>query len=1386
MRAGDAVSDPSDVDRPVNVHPADGDLADAGAGELGTGRSGRAVVRGSGDPAPRWAEGERLHRVFEQRCAEWSEAGVGPAVELATGASYSFADLDRWANQLARVLLARGVRPGARVGILVDEPLWSYVGMLAVLKVHAAFVPLDAGFPAERVAFITGDAEVDLLLASRGLASLMTGTAASPLFVEDLDAELAAQPETLLRDAETGPPVDELAYVIYTSGSTGTPKGVAIDHASIVNFVRVAADNYGYRPGDRVYQGLTIAFDFSVEEIWVPLMAGATLVPKPSGTTNLVGDDLGAFLREHRITAIACVPTLLASLDTELPDLRFLLVSGEACPQDLVARWWTPQRRFLNVYGPTEATVTATWALLEPDQPVTLGEPLPTYTIAILDPDTRELLEPGSTGEIAIAGIGLARNYLNRPDKTEASFIPDFLGLEHNPSQRLYLTGDLGTLSESGTVEYHGRIDTQVKIRGYRIELTEIENTLLAVDGIAQAVVDTHQPEGSSNKELVAYFSPTTDAARLDPDRIHRILREQLPVYMVPAYLEQLPSIPLMPSGKADRKQLPAPQHRHRATSSDHAPPRTATERTLVEALATTLDLDPAEISVTAHFFRDLATNSLHLAHLRSQLRTYPQLPALSVRQVYENPTVAALAEILDDTPLEPEPSTEDARADAAQVSTLKYLACGLGQLVLFTGYLYLLVQLFTPLLDWVSATRDLLTTYLRALAVGTGLFTTLCAAPVAIKWLLVGRWTTDEIPVWGWKYLRFWFVKALLRANPLMLFLGTPLYSLYLRALGAKVSPSAVILTRYIPVCTDLLEVGPHAVVRKDAFLNGYRAEAGVIHPGPITIGAHALVGEASVLDIRTSIGEHAQLAHASALHSGDSLPAGTHWHGSPAERTHVDYLNVEPMRVSTLSMISTCVMRLLPLLVIYLPLSLGMIDDSILEGRWTFTTAPPTQPLFYAETAGAAAACVLLGIPVGLLLISTLPRLLTKAIRPGTTYALYGWRFGLQRLVTRLTNVKFFMNLFGDSVYIPHYLRALGYKITPLVQTGSNFGAEQQHENPYLTTIGTGTMVSDGLSMMNTWTSSTSFRVDRGRIGEHNFLGNGVHYPSGGRTGDNVLLATKVMVPIDGEVRENTGLLGSPPFEIPRSVERDSSAVPDDPREKRRRIRAKTWHNTGTIALFLATRWLYLFGAFALGLANEYLPTEPSAVAVLMELGGIFLGLVYFTVLERAAIGFRRLRPRSCSIYDRAFWRHERLWKLLTPALTVLDGTPFKNLLWRLLGVRIGRKVFDDGCSMPEKTLVTIGDGATLNQGSVIQAHSLEDGGFKSDHVVIERGATLGVGAFVHYGTTIGEGAAVEADAFLMKGEAVGAHQRWRGNPAVEVGRAARPAADGELQPS
>jgi non-ribosomal peptide synthetase-like protein len=398
-------------------------------------------------------------------------------------------------------------------------------------------------------------------------------------------------------------------------------------------------------------------------------------------------------------------------------------------------------------------------------------------------------------------------------------------------------------------------------------------------------------------------------------------------------------------------------------------------------------------------------------------------------------------------------------------------------------------------------------------------------------------------------------------------------------------------------------------------------------------------------------------------------------------------------------------------------------------------------------------------------------IPRLLHLFMTQDKVYPLYGFHHLVQQAITTITNSAFFMDLFGDTSAVVHYLRALGYDLSRLVQCGSNFGATLQHDSPYLTSVGTGTMVSDSLSIMNADYSGTSFRISQVRIGEHNFLGNNIALPSQTRVGDNVLLASNVMVPIDGPIRENVGLLGSPPFEIPRSTERDSNFdFLDDPGEIRRRLWGKNRHNTVTAILFLTVRWSQLFTASLIGaLAATFEPTYGAlalaAAVVLMTV----VNLLIVVFVERAAWGFRRLRPRICSIYDPYFWRHERLWKLL--ATPPFNGTPFKSILWRLLGVRMGRRVFDDGCAIPEKTLVSIGDDAVLNAGSVIQCHSLEDGAFKSGYTTLGAATTLGIESFVHYGVTIGEGSLLDAHAFLMKGEEVGRYESWQGNPANQT---------------
>jgi len=1322
----------------------------------------------------RWRSGERLEQLFENRCDRLRDSNQRDQIAVDIGsASVTYDQLDMRANQLARCLLDRGVRAGDRIGLLFDQPLDAYVGMLAVLKVYAVYVPLDVGFPLDRIAYIVRDAQVQMVLS---LSHVRKGREHIAKFVciDEMSTQIDRQDGHRLTSAEKGAPTDDLCYVIYTSGSTGQPKGVAVEHASICNFVQVASEVYGIKSGDRAYQGMTIAFDFSVEEIWVPWAVGATLVPKPGGI-SLLGYELGDFLKTNSVTVLCCVPTLLATLDADLPDLRFLLVSGEACPQDLIARWHRPGRRFLNVYGPTEATVTATWTTVRPNQPVTIGVPLPTYSVVILDPVEPKILDRGKIGEIGVAGIGLARGYLNRDDLTNRAFIQDFVGIANNPSGRIYRTGDLGSINADGEIVYHGRIDTQVKIRGYRIELTEIESVLLGVEGIAQAVVDTYEPEPGI-VELAAYYSLHETASDVDRENIYRQLRQRLPSYMIPAYLDKLDAIPMTTSNKADRGRLPAPSSQRSLTSnSDYAGPDTELEKSLADTLATVIGVD--RVSVDSDFFSDLATNSLLMAHFCAALRDQNSLPPVSMKDIYLHPTIRGLAATLSEASNTASSRTVPAPAPAAAaiepISTLRYVICGALQLLLFLGYVLVDSITIDKAIEWIGYANGVLEIYLRSIVAGGGGFLVLCAIPVAAKWLLIGRWKAQqEIRVWTLPYVRFWVVKSLIRFNPMRLFVGSPLYVAYLRMLGASIGKNVAIFSQHVPICTDLITIGDGAVIRKDCFFNGYRAQAGRIITGRITLGAHVLVGEATVLDIETRLGDHAQLGHTSCLHANRTVPDGQHWHGSPAEPTDVDYQSVRPTKCGRHERIRYSVLQLLTMATVYLPLILIGTEAADV---WlnSLSIAPSGWESLRDLLTWSLAAFIGLHL-AGLVIVLTVPRLLNAALVPNRVYPLYGLHYTIQRAITRLTNMAPFTYLFGDSCYIVHYLRGLGYNLSDIQQTGSNFGVEVKHETPFMSAIGSGTMISDGLSIINADFSNTSFRVRKASIGPRNFVGNNVTYPSGGRTGANCLLATKAMIPLDGPVRQNTGLLGSPCFPIPRSVHRDSQfeGVMSGTRLTTG-VAAKTRHNTVTMVLYLLAQWIHFVGVVLLALTADILYDRFGAPVVAADVvATLTFTITYWSVLERAALGFRALKPQVCSIYNLVFWRHERFWKLGAGRyLTPLNGTPFKNVAWRALGVRIGRRVFDDGCSMPERTLVSIGDDCTLNEGCTIHPHTLEDAVFKSDYVAIGDGCTIGTNAFIDYGVIAGAGSTVDPDSFLMKGTRIAPNAHWRGNPATEV---------------
>ncbi|MDQ3763727.1 MAG: phosphopantetheine-binding protein [Actinomycetota bacterium] len=808
-----------------------------------------------------------------------------------------------------------------------------------------------------------------------------------------------------------------------------------------------------------------------------------------------------------------------------------------------------------------------------------------------------------------------------------------------------------------------------------------------------------------------------------------------------------------------------------------YADPTTGTESNLAEVLADLVGVE--RVSVDSHFFDDLGADSMVMARFCARVRKRADLPTVSMQDIYRHPTIRSLATAFADPAPTPVESSVPASIEVATpANTLQYVLCATLQFLFFLGYSSLAALVVVRGYEWIFAGSGVIDVYLRSVLVGGVSFIGLCTLPILAKWMLIGRWKPQQIRVWSLAYVRFWIVKTLVRSNPLARFVGSPLYVFYLRALGAKVGRGAAIFSRTVPVCTDLLTIGEGTVIRKDSLFTCYRAHAGVIQTGAVTLGKNVLVSEATVLDIGTSLGDGAQLGHSSSLHAGQAVPDGERWHGSPAQRTEVDYRAVDPTDCGTLRRLVFPVLQLLSVLVVYVPLGISgvtMLLTAVPQLAALLDSGPPafTSWTFYRDTLVASSVLFFGSVLVGLLFLVTVPRVLSLAIKPDKVYRLYGFHYWVHLAIARMTNRKFFTRLFGDSSYIVHYLRCLGYDLSRVEQTGSNFGTEVKHDNPYLCSVGSGTMVADGLSIINADFSSTSFRVSRVSIGKHNFLGNRIAYPSQGRAGDNCLLATKAMVPLDGEVREGVGLLGSPSFEIPRSVERDNRLDLKSADELRRRLAAKNKHNVVTMGLYLLVRWIFFFGVtlLAMGAVDLY-QSFGASVIVLTNVLILLFSVVYFVLVDRAVRSFQALRPQGCSIYELAFWRHERFWKVCADEyLQVFNGTPFKNVIWRLLGVRLGSRVFDDGCFLTERTFVTIGDDCTLNAGSVIQCHSQEDGAFKSDRSTIGAGCTLGVGAFVHYGVTMGEGAVLAPDSFLMKGEEIPQRARWGGNPAREI---------------
>jgi amino acid adenylation domain-containing protein len=604
-----------------------------------------------------------IHEGFQAQVAR----APGAVAAQFEGERLSYAELNRQANQIARRLRAAGAGPEVLVGVCMQTGLRRLAVLLGVLKAGAGYVPLDPALPADRLSFMLADTQMPVVVADN--ASAGSVPRGGTLTVVAVDTEWA-QIRRLDGGDLTGTGVtrSNVAYVIYTSGSTGQPKGVVVEHRQAINFLQGMIGAWRIGPSSAVLQFAAFTFDVSVMDMFMPLLGGARVILAPAAALHSP-PRLAALMRECEVT-FACLPPAVLNLLTgqDFPGLRTLLSAGEELSSDLLRAWLRDGLEIYNGYGPTEASIGATFMKLDSQTqlPPPIGRPKPNYRAYVLDTHLNPV-PVGVTGELHIGGAGVARGYLNRPELTRQRFIAD----PFTPGQRLYKTGDLVRRRGDGTIVFAGRIDDQVKIRGLRVEPGEIEAALLTHPAIAQAVV-TVITDHTGDKQLAAYLRPqpatTSPATTLLTASIRQHLARHLPAYMIPAYLTTLDKLPLTSNGKINKTALPPPQTQ---SPAEQAPPATLIETMVVALYGSVLGTE--QVGATDSFF-DIGGSSLQAMRLVRMLDEELAVK-IGVAAVFLAPTPRQLAALLRD-----EHGLEDAELGADGIDGLDELPLTGGQ----------------------------------------------------------------------------------------------------------------------------------------------------------------------------------------------------------------------------------------------------------------------------------------------------------------------------------------------------------------------------------------------------------------------------------------------------------------------------------------------------------------------------------------------------------------------------------------------------------------------------------------------------------------------------------------------------------------------------------
>jgi non-ribosomal peptide synthetase-like protein len=1285
-------------------------------------------------------------------------AGWDPAGKARARQTLTYKQLALRSDALAASLVAR-TGPERIVAILLPrEQVELYVAQLAALKAGAAYACIEPSLPDDYARHLIEDTQADVLLTDTCGAQRAAALGVSADKVVVVPQVDPSAPVAALVDRATP---QNLAYLIYTSGTTGRPKGVMIEHASIANLVASDLAEFALGPGDRVAQGSSPAYDSSIEETWLALAAGGTVVVLDDRVVRS-GPDLLAWLQHERITVFCPPPTLLRATGckdprTALPDLRLLYVGGEALPED-VADLWSAGRRLENGYGPTECSVTATRCTVQASAPITIGRPVRGNTAVVLDDELRAVPH-GEVGELCLGGAGVARGYRNNEQQTAERFV------QHPEHGRIYRTGDLVRQDAQGNLVYLGRRDTQVKVRGHRIELEQIETRLAELPGVREAVCAV-QGEGS-RKSIVGFVVPSDPATPPDLEALRNQLVVLLPAPMVPTKLGLLEALPKSVGGKLDRKRLPKLELSSRLDNTEELEGMAAIlAGRFAKVLGFTSEAGTASgVGLDSDFFLELGGDSLAAAELVSLLREDPRTEAITVRDLYAVRTVRGLVPLCRDTAPHAAPHASQVAEQPPRYGepkgspvwfTVAQTAWILAELALISALaLWILVEALPWLVEQLGLGGTLVAAPLVALLAAVAWMPLALLATVVLKRVLIGRYTPGRHAAWSGWHLRHWIVARSARRIPWRLLAGTELTSIVLRLLGARVG-TGVHIHRGVDMVDggwDLLELGDYATLSQDATLHTVELTAGTLVVGPISMGDHSAVGIRTGMAPGSTLAARCVLGDLSWLEAGARTQPGELWDGVPArcQGRRPKPVTDTPLHSGAMQALASVALRAFARVVVEAPLVGAALAGS------AYFHLDQAALLGWLETPQLTLELVVL---VGLVLVLRVPLtllvecLLVRALTPKQTLHCQRGSFAYERIwiVSELTDSA--SNWLSGSLMWPIWLRGAGMKIGRNSEVSTLIDLV-----PGMVEIGTDSFLADGIYLAGARLRSGVASVEPTRVGDRTFVGNHATIPAGAQLPPDVLIGVSTVADTSS-ITEPGVWFGHPPFLMARRFEPEMDRSLTHTPSRMRRISRWFWELL-RFALplpvaALAMVWTALAGHEWYTVMGATLATGVFAVA--------FMLVLKWSLLGRVQPGKHPLWSCWCSRWDFLYVA----WGMVARGfLAELEGTLLLNAVLRGFGMRIGKRVLLGGgfAQVVDPDMLTFEDDSTVVGN--FQAHTFEDRVLKMDHVRIRKGATVGHHAVLFYGADIGAGAQVAPHGVVLKGERLAAGMRWAGVP-------------------